>query len=345
VKIVLGLFGAALLVLAGGVGGYVLRGDDDSDGGTALPRGWAVCSNPERGFAIGHPARWHTDHVAAEESCEFFDPEPFQVPRQSDITDIALEIDPGRERFDDAVDGLIDRRFARVLGRSETTIAGRSAVRIETEAHGRGFHDGGTKVTSWVVDRDGRGFLVRTTGFPGRTDYASRQGVLDRAVRTLTFFQPTAAELADGRLLPAQRALPDVVERKRLAIAKAAAARDFDVLERLLPERGGFEYTYGGAVPGGPSAYWRRLEATTDEAPLESLVAILSQPYTKVRGLYVWPFAFDRDPKRLTQEELELVSTFATPREVKAWREFGGYFGWRTGIEPDGDWVFYIAGD
>jgi hypothetical protein len=150
VKLVLAVATAALLVLAGGVGGYLLA-DDGGDGGadsSALPAGWDLCVNDARGFAIGHPGRWFTDAVAEEESCEFFDSEPFQVPRQSDFSGTALEM-----------------------------------------------------------------------------------------------------------------------------------------------------------------------------------------------------FAFDRDPKRLTEEELELLSTFATPREIQGWREFGGYIGWRAGIEPDGDWVFYVAGD
>jgi hypothetical protein len=155
---------------------------------------------------------------------------------------------------------------------------------------------------------------------------------------------PTAVTVAEGRVLPHQRELPDPVEQTRIAIARAAAARDFDALARLIPE-GGFEYTFGGAVPGGPTAYWRRLEATTDESPLDTLVAVLALPYTKVRGIYVWPFAFDRDPKRLTDEELELLATFATRRDIEGWREFGGYIGYRAGIEPDGDWVFYVAGD
>jgi hypothetical protein len=155
---------------------------------------------------------------------------------------------------------------------------------------------------------------------------------------------PIAMTVAGGRVLSPQPELPDPVERTRIAIAQAAAARDYDALARLIPEDG-FEYTFGGPVAGGPTAYWRRLEATTDEAPLETLAAVLALPYTKVRGIYVWPFAFDRDPTQLTEEELEHLSTFATPREIQGWRDFGGYIGYRAGIEPDGDWVFYVAGD
>jgi hypothetical protein len=346
VKVVLGAVGAVLLVLAGGAGGYVLaEGDGDSgEREAALPPGWALCSNHHRGFAIGYPARWHTDAAAAYDSCEYFDPEPFDVPAQSDFSGTALEVDPDGEDYTTVVDGLVDRRFARVLARRETTVLGRRALRIETEPTGEGFQDRGVKATLWVVDRDGDAFVVGTPGLPGKGDYATRQATLDRAIETLTFFTPTAVPLADGRVLPHQAELPDPVERSRIAIAEAAAARDYDALARLIPDDG-FEYTFGGPVPGGPTAYWRRLEASTDEAPLERLVAGLALPYAKVRGIYVWPFAFDRDPKQLTEEELELLSTFATPREIEGWREFGGYIGWRAGIEPDGDWIFYVAGD
>jgi hypothetical protein len=343
VRILLGVLGCVVLVIAGGVAGYLLA-DDDPSSEASLPDGWALCSNAARGFVIGFPGRWHTDEVAEEESCEYFDPDPFDVRPQTDFSGTALEIDPGGEDYETVVDGLVDRRFSRVFARRETTVLGRPAVRVETEATGAGFEDRGVKVTTWVVDRDGAAFAVRTTGFPGRGDYPARQATLDRAIETLAFFTPTAVPLADGRVLPHQRELPDAVQRTRIEIARAAAARDFDGLARVIPEDG-FEYTFGGPLPGGATAYWRRLEATTDEAPLETLVAVLALPYTKVRGIYVWPFAFDRDPKRLTAEELELLSTFATPREIRGWREFGGYIGYRAGIEPDGDWVFYVAGD
>jgi hypothetical protein len=286
-----------------------------------------------------------TDSVSPEETCEYFDSRPFHVPRQSDFSGRALEIDPFEESYAEVVAGLVDPRFARVLSREEVTVAGWPAVRLETEATGEGLEGKGVKVTSYVLNRNGTSFIVRTTGLPGKGDYASRQETLDRAVETLTFFPPTGTQLAGGRVLPEQPELPDAVEEKRLAIAQAAAERDYAALARLLPVVGGFEYTFGGAVAGGPTAYWRRLEATTDEAPLDSLVAVLSLPYTKVRGIYVWPFAFDRDPKRLSHDELDLLATLATPREIAGWRRFGGYIGWRAGIEPDGDWIFFVAGD
>jgi hypothetical protein len=344
VRALLVLLAAALLVGAGAVGGYLVARDDDG-GESTLPAGWALCSNPARGFAIGYPARWHTEAVAEEETCEFFDPKPFEVPRQSDFTGAALEIDPGGEPYETVVNGLVNRRFARVLGRRETTLPAGRAVRVETEATAESFEGEGTKATSWVVDRGGTAFVARTTAPIDRGfEYARHQQALDRAVETLRFFAPTATLLADGRVLPAQPELPPAVERKRIAVARAAAARDYGALARLIPADG-FEYTFGGPLPGGPTAYWRRLAASAEQDPLDTLVAVLALPYTQVRGIYVWPFAFDRDPAQLSEEELELLSAFATPREIQGWREFGGYIGYRAGIEPDGDWVFYVAGD
>jgi hypothetical protein len=345
-KIVLGAVGAALLVLAGGVGGYLLA-DDDADGraeSSSLPAGWKFCVNAPRGFAIGRPERWFSPAVPEADSCTLIYSGPSRGPRLRGQSVAALEIDPAPEKYADVVAGLASRRFIRIVSRKDTIVAGWPAVRLETEATGEGFADEGVKVTSYVLNRNGASFVVRTTGAPADGDYALRQETLDRAIRTLSFFEQTGAQLA-GHVLPAQPELPDAVEEKRIAIAQAAAIRDYAALARLLPVVGGFEYTFGGAVEGGPTAYWRRLEATTDETPLDTLVAVLTLPYTKVRDIYVWPFAFDRDPKQLREDELALLSTFATPQEIQGWREFGGYIGWRAGIQPDGEWVFYVAGD
>jgi hypothetical protein len=131
--------------------------------------------------------------------------------------------------------------------------------------------------------------------------------------------------------------LPTAVEEKRAAIAAAAQAGDSEALRPLIGPQ--FSYTFGGPVEGGPIAYWRELERTTDERPLETLGVILELPYTLSRGIYVWPFAYDKPRAALTDYELELLGGLAD--------SFGpeGYLGWRAGIEADGDWVFFVAGD
>lgn len=134
--------------------------------------------------------------------------------------------------------------------------------------------------------------------------------------------------------------VPTAVEAKRQAILEAAQAGNEEAVAALAAAQ--FSYTFGGPVEGGPAAYWRGLEAN-GEQPLEALAAILQMPYTLSRGLYVWPFAYDRTIDEITDYERELLS--ALPPDAAAFIPDGGYLGWRAGIDPDGDWVFFVSGD
>ena len=142
---------------------------------------------------------------------------------------------------------------------------------------------------------------------------------------------------------PAESGLPAAVERTRAALLAAAESGDYEALRPLVPETG-FEYTFGSPVEGGPIAYWRELERTTDEEPLETLAQVLKMPYTLSRGIYFWPFAYDvADVADLTAHERELLAPLGPLESVFV--EGTGYLGWRAGIQPDGTWVFFVAGD
>ena len=145
-------------------------------------------------------------------------------------------------------------------------------------------------------------------------------------------------------LVAPQPGLPRAVAAKRQAIALAAQTEDYEALATLV-DQNEFEYTFGGPVAGGPAAYWRQLEETTNERPLRILHAILQMPFTTERGVYVWPFAFNKDLKKLTEAERAILRTIMTPRELRQMEQFGGYIGWRAGIRPDGRWIFFVAGD
>jgi hypothetical protein len=134
--------------------------------------------------------------------------------------------------------------------------------------------------------------------------------------------------------------LPEAVEAKRAAVLEAARSGDEDAVAALAGEQ--FNYTFGGPVEGGPGAYWRQLEAA-GEQPLDVLAAILQLPYTLSRGIYVWPFAYDLTQDEITQYEAELLERL--PPGAGTFEPGGGYLGWRAGIEPGGDWVFFVSGD
>ena len=141
--------------------------------------------------------------------------------------------------------------------------------------------------------------------------------------------------------VPAQ-GLPAAVERTRAALLAAAESGDYETLRPLVPAN--LRYTFGSPVDGGAIAYWQELERATDERPLETLAAILRMPYVVSRGLYVWPWAYTlENADELSQHERELLAPLGPVATL--FPPGSGYLGWRAGIEPDGDWVFFVAGD
>jgi hypothetical protein len=137
--------------------------------------------------------------------------------------------------------------------------------------------------------------------------------------------------------------LPSAVEEKRDALLTAAESGNYEALRPHIPDEG-FTYTFGGAVEGGPIAFWQELERTTDERPLETLAEILQMPYTLSRGIYVWPWAYTvASASDLSEHERELLAPLGPPSRLFV--EDTGYLGWRAGITPDGTWVFFVAGD
>jgi hypothetical protein len=137
--------------------------------------------------------------------------------------------------------------------------------------------------------------------------------------------------------------LPAAVEKTRAALREAADSGDYEALRPLIPSTG-FEYTFGSPVPGGPIAYWQNLERTTSQRPLATLAQVMRMPYTLSRGIYYWPFAYDvASIDDLTAHERELLAPLGPLESVFV--EGTGYLGWRAGIQPDGSWVFFVAGD
>jgi hypothetical protein len=132
--------------------------------------------------------------------------------------------------------------------------------------------------------------------------------------------------------------LPKRVAATHRRLLEAARSGDYEVLRPLVPDQ--FSYTFGGPVEGGPIAYWQRVEAESGESPIKILARILSMPYTLYAGTYVWPFAYDKQPDQLSDYERRLLGDLAGDFGVGS-----GYLGWRAGIEPDGTWSFFIAGD
>ncbi len=178
-------------------------------------------------------------------------------------------------------------------------------------------------------------------------------------VETATDEPVTAcALLGDSLTLTEQPDLPDAVAATRQAIFAAAMACDF---ERLIELGVNTETSFGGGSfaenldvsPGGRGAV------------LIYLVGLLNLPFgvqefaqeqvgTEAEGdnqsqvIYSWPSAFtdeSEDGSGIPADELAALTDLYGPTFLTELQDFGGYAKHRVGIESDGTWIFFIAGD
>jgi hypothetical protein len=153
----------------------------------------------------------------------------------------------------------------------------------------------------------------------------------------------TASTTATNSTTPAETELPDAVEEKREEIASAAQALDYDRLATLLDPKN-FTYSFGESED--PIGYWRRLERE-GEVPIlgDILPTVLSMPYAKQGNIYAWPSAHGKEPSTWTEEDRSGLRKLYTAKEIRRFERAGAYLGYRAGIQADGTWLYFVAGD
>lgn len=143
--------------------------------------------------------------------------------------------------------------------------------------------------------------------------------------------------------LPAQAGLPVEVATKREAIYQAALSRNY---ETLAKEAGAdFYYSFGGEYEGGFVEYLKLSEKDEKESAFDIIPTLLALPYAKIDDLYVWPSVYTVEPSKWTSEDIAIMKTFLTEKQIEDFREFGGYIYYRLAITSSGEWVYYLAGD
>lgn len=141
------------------------------------------CTNERHGFSVSYPAGWSTNDGSVLPACSVFDPSPVQLPRESEIPfELAVVIGVENTPFNPAVRSS---QWERVISSQRLTVAGRNALRVESEATGEGLAERGMQSVRYVVDLGSRRTLVATTN---KTDdaYARNQDVLARMVATIS---------------------------------------------------------------------------------------------------------------------------------------------------------------
>jgi len=139
------------------------------------------CTNARDGFTVSYPAGWHTNGPEVIAACSAFDPEPVQIPPQSEIPfGLAIVISVQEVPFDRPA----DPQFERTLSSERLTVAGRPAVRAELESTGEGLADRGMRTLRYTIDLGAGRSLVASTN---KTDaaYDANKEILARMVETI----------------------------------------------------------------------------------------------------------------------------------------------------------------
>ncbi|MCZ2857188.1 AMIN-like domain-containing (lipo)protein [Blastococcus sp. VKM Ac-2987] len=147
------------------------------------------CQSPA-GFEVSYPGSWSVNSGLTVPACTRFAPEPFAVPPGTDarVGSITASVDSI------PYDLVVGPGGPEEVSRTETTVDGRRAVRIERVSSGQGLWPEGVRSTGYVVDlgegEDGPRTLVVNTIDLRQFDYRRNVGLLDRMVETLEFTEP-----------------------------------------------------------------------------------------------------------------------------------------------------------
>jgi len=144
--------------------------------------------------------------------------------------------------------------------------------------------------------------------------------------------------------LPGQiEGLPAAVAEKRDAIIAAAASCDIETLQRLAADPFTTSYGWGGS---------ENLVIWNDKGlePTKTLLLLLDMRYATVEGengsIYVWPAALTYESwNETTEKERNELAQIHSEGELDLFAHGEAYLGWRVGIDEDGNWLYFVAGD
>jgi hypothetical protein len=143
-----------------------------------------------------------------------------------------------------------------------------------------------------------------------------------------------------------QAGLPAAVAATRAVIFAVAPTCDFGTLSELT-SNAGFRYSFG--VDDDPEGFWTEREVMG--VPLMQILArTLNLSYEIIENpdgpdLYVWPGAFPYAWEEVPDDRRAELAEIYSEEEIQGYAEFGAFIGWRVGINEDGEWQFFVAGD
>lgn len=145
--------------------------------------------------------------------------------------------------------------------------------------------------------------------------------------------------------------LPAPVSKMREGLIKAARTGDIEALWPLIDRQAIPQVLSFDEVPD-PIEY---LRSSSNDGEGRELLAImielLDAPYSIVSpgdggpDIYVWPGYATNDLQNLTPAELVDVYKIVSHLDLEEMQLFGGWYFYRIGIDANGTWRYFVAGD
>jgi len=181
---------AAALCQIKGIAGvpsrYVVQPDSQPGGGNSIPLG-QTCTNETIGYTVRYPTGWMTNAGGVLPQCQVFDSDSVQLQEATEDFDEAVYFDLERLPFNELINSL-EGPTSRVLSRRQTSLNGRPAVVVETEAAGGGLLPAGRRTYRYLIDFKDQTLVIRTYDVPNQS-YETNKQVLDRMAESLGFTQ------------------------------------------------------------------------------------------------------------------------------------------------------------
>ena len=159
---------------------------------------------------------------------------------------------------------------------------------------------------------------------------------------------------ADGSTVEISRdlsILPEPVRRMRELIIEAARSGDPEKLRPLIGTGAETTRLSLGDIEGDPVEYLRSLSGDQEgQEILAILIEVLEAGYVRFdagtdKELFVWPYFFAVPLEGLSPQERVELFTLVTAGDYEDMLSFGAYIFFRVGITPQGQWLFFVAGD
>ena len=145
--------------------------------------------------------------------------------------------------------------------------------------------------------------------------------------------------------------LPKNVAQTRAALMAAAQSGDVERLRTLIMRQTNIPVlTFGDTAE--PIEF---LRSSSNDGEGRELLAImielLEAPYSIVPAqdgepeIFVWPAYATNDLQNLTSSELVEVYKIVSHLDLEEMQLFGGWYFYRVGIDANGEWRYFVAGD